>query len=168
VTILIAQNIRKFRTQKGYTLKELAERLSYSENAVSQWELGKRQVSLDALVKLAAIFEASVDELLGVENAQNMEVAPMLVLSTAHVSEETARWLDDQCLAPLPPLVIYDKGGFGWMIPIYDDLLTEVSESPEVPRDLIEVLTFANAHRFTWLMFDRDADQVESLKRFEW
>lgn len=59
------KNLRKLREQKEISQKELAEYLGVSQNAVSSYELGKREPSIDTLVKLADLYEVSVDYLLG-------------------------------------------------------------------------------------------------------
>jgi len=55
--------IRKLRLEKGYTQKELADKLGISESAVSLIENGKRKLKLETAIKLAEIFGVSLDEL---------------------------------------------------------------------------------------------------------
>ena len=63
--ILKYENIRKLRTDTGYTQKQIAELLGVSQNTYSQYEIGVLNYPVDALVKLADFYGVSVDYLLG-------------------------------------------------------------------------------------------------------
>ena len=60
-------NIRKMREQHGITQQKLADILCFSRPTISQIELGERKVSADELLKLADIFNVSVENLLGLQ-----------------------------------------------------------------------------------------------------
>lgn len=63
--ILKYENIRKLRTDRGFTQKQIAEMLGVSQNTYSQYEIGVLNYPVDALVKLAEFYGVSVDYLLG-------------------------------------------------------------------------------------------------------
>ena len=63
--ILKYENIRKLRTDMGYTQKQIAEVLGVSQNTYSQYEIGVLNYPVDTLVKLADFYGVSVDYLLG-------------------------------------------------------------------------------------------------------
>ena len=71
---MIGDNIRRLRAEKGMTQKEIADRLFVTAQAVSRWENGEVEPSLNTITELAKIFEVSVDALLGV--ATESEPAP--------------------------------------------------------------------------------------------
>ena len=52
------------RKEKGYTQKELADRLFVSDKAVSKWESGAADPSTSNLLALAKLFGVSAEELL--------------------------------------------------------------------------------------------------------
>lgn len=57
--------IRKQRKQAKMTQVQVCKFLGMkSTGTVSQWETGKRKPSLDILIKLAELFNCTVDELL--------------------------------------------------------------------------------------------------------
>lgn len=66
ITNNFAINIRALRRKHKLTQKQLAEKLSKKESAVRMWELNKNEPSLTTLIKLAEIFEVTLDELVGV------------------------------------------------------------------------------------------------------
>jgi len=66
--LALGKNIKSLRTEKGWTQKELSEKLGVTIKTISYFELGERQPSRETLIKLAEIFGISVDRLLGNEN----------------------------------------------------------------------------------------------------
>ena len=61
------------RKAKGYTQRELAERLFVSDKAVSKWERGLSMPDISLLIPLAEILEVSVTELLEGRRMVTME-----------------------------------------------------------------------------------------------
>lgn len=63
--IQIGNNIAACRRQQGLTQAELAQKLNYSDKAVSKWERGESVPDVVTLVELARLFGISVDSLTG-------------------------------------------------------------------------------------------------------
>ena len=61
---LIGANIAMYRKQSGLTQAGLAERLNYSDKAVSKWERGESVPDVITLVQLAEQFGITVNDLL--------------------------------------------------------------------------------------------------------
>lgn len=61
---IIADNIVLLRKEKGLTQAQLAEKLNYSDKAVSKWERGESLPDVAVLKSLAEILGVSVDYLL--------------------------------------------------------------------------------------------------------
>lgn len=59
-----AKFLTELRKQKGYTQKQLAEKLFVSDKAVSKWERSLSMPDISLLIPLAEILEVSVTELL--------------------------------------------------------------------------------------------------------
>lgn len=89
------------------------------------------------------------------------EIYKMLVLSTAHVTKETADLLD---LDEIEGLVVYDKGGYGWFIVVtdYDD------DTTNIPDDLEKILAYAKSKGCDWLALDRDGEINNNLPTYVW
>lgn len=85
-------------------------------------------------------------------------VERMLVLSTAHLTEDTCnRWLSEEA-GPA-----YPKGEFGWFV------YAHWSETVQpMPAELAACLAYAVAKGCEWVMFDCDASSVEGLQLFDW
>ena len=63
----LIENIRKLREQHDMTQQKLAVLLCLSRPTISQIEIGERKLSADELLKLADIFNVSVENLLGIQ-----------------------------------------------------------------------------------------------------
>ena len=59
----IAKNISELRKKNKMTQLELAEKLNYSDKAVSKWERGESIPDVSVLVEIADIFSVSLDYL---------------------------------------------------------------------------------------------------------
>lgn len=55
--------VRDLRRQRGWTQRELAQRLGVSSGAVANWEVGTRTPNLRTAKKLAELFGVSVDQI---------------------------------------------------------------------------------------------------------
>jgi transcriptional regulator with XRE-family HTH domain len=80
---MLGQRIRQHRDQIGYSQDDLATYLSIPRPSVSQIENGQRSVDGSELVKLAELFQVSVDELLkggseGKNQPQNRNVQKVI------------------------------------------------------------------------------------------
>lgn len=60
----IGANIASYRKRFGMTQVGLAEKLNYSDKAISKWERGESAPDVQTLVQLAELFEVTVNDLL--------------------------------------------------------------------------------------------------------
>ena len=65
----IGSNISAYRKRDGLTQAGLAEKLNYTDKAVSKWERGESIPDVLTLMQLAELFEIEVSELLADPNA---------------------------------------------------------------------------------------------------
>lgn len=68
---MINDNIKKYRTEKGYSQEELAVRLHVVRQTVSKWEKGMSVPDAEVLIDMANVLGVPVSKLLGVEVSQN-------------------------------------------------------------------------------------------------
>lgn len=57
----INEKIKNLRKESGYTQKELSEKLSISERQYINIESGKSKPSLETIIKIADIYNISID-----------------------------------------------------------------------------------------------------------
>ncbi len=67
--------LKHFRNLKGLSQTEVAEKLSLSRQAISNWEANKSYPDLDNIVLLSKLYEVSIDELLGTSMNENITEA---------------------------------------------------------------------------------------------
>ncbi len=63
LAITIGKNIMRLRKLSGMTQMELAEKINYSDKSVSKWEQGNGVPDVRILIRLAELFNVSVDDL---------------------------------------------------------------------------------------------------------
>lgn len=61
------ENLRNLRKEKDYSQEYLAERLGVTRQTISKWENGTAMPDLKKFIELADFFEASMDDLLGLD-----------------------------------------------------------------------------------------------------
>lgn len=59
----LAEKILSLRTERGMSQDDLAEKLEVSRQSVSKWETAQSTPDLDKIIRLADLFDVSVDEL---------------------------------------------------------------------------------------------------------
>src|SRR5437762_10360648 len=107
-----------------------------------------------------------------------MEIAKMLVLSTAHITQKAAEWLDSR---PTTITVYQKQSGadhdlipndhYGWFIPVghySDPMYLEDLIYRDLPEELKKVIKYAVSKKVQWIMFDQDADTMSTLPVFKW
>lgn len=101
-----------------------------------------------------------------------MEISKMLTISTAHITKETAEFIDNVCEdGGLSKLIVYDKVAkyidcteeYGWFIYCNVDL-----PDLNVPKDLLKVMCFTRDSNCDWLCLDRDGEVIDELDEYEW
>ena len=82
---MLNERIRSLRTSRVITQVELANSLSVSKQAVSNWENDNIQPSIDMLVKIAKYFSVSTDYLLGLDNRKFLEITDLTDTQISHI-----------------------------------------------------------------------------------
>lgn len=73
---MLSDNIKKLRTEKNLTQKDLANKLHVTSQAVSRWEKGEVEPSVSTIGEMAKIFEVTVDEIISGQNKQQHKNVP--------------------------------------------------------------------------------------------
>lgn len=70
--MLLSDRLQKLRRRFGYSQATLADKLSISRMAYTQYETGHRQPSLDMLVQFSILYQVSTDYLLGLSDLSRL------------------------------------------------------------------------------------------------
>lgn len=75
--VIIAENIQSLRRDAGMTQAALAEKLNYTDKAVSKWERGESVPDVAVLRDIADLFGVTVDYLLRQDHTAKTEPMPL-------------------------------------------------------------------------------------------
>ncbi len=118
---ILAKNIAELRQSAGMTQLELAEKLNYSDKAVSKWERGESAPDISVLVEIAGIFNVSLDYLIE-ENHEKSSEKPLRkhTYSRGVITSVSVMlvWLL-AVLAFVITVLARDSVGWGWLAFIY-------------------------------------------------
>ena len=82
--VRIGRFIAEERKKKGWTQKQLAEKLNISDKTVSKWECGDGYPDITLLPTIANFFEVTVDELIGNDEISAREDIQKNFFETVH------------------------------------------------------------------------------------
>lgn len=103
----IGMNISLHRKKQGLTQAGLAEKLSYSDKAVSKWERGESVPDVMTLVSISQVLGVTVDDLLADPNALPAKTGPVQQ-AMGHVLEKTLkRKADKRIILQLSSLLVW-------------------------------------------------------------
>ena len=74
---VFGKRIKQLRKQHRLTQSELGEMVGLTQQSITAWETGRTYPDVYTLIRLAMLYEVSVDWLLGL--TENAEPGPMLV-----------------------------------------------------------------------------------------
>ncbi len=61
----LVARLRKLRERYGYTQQDVADRIEIGKSAYRSYENNDRRIPVDVLTRVAALYNVSIDELLG-------------------------------------------------------------------------------------------------------
>ncbi len=70
LNFIIAKNLSSLRKKNKLTQVQLAEKLNYSDKAISKWEKGESLPSVEVLYKLCKLYGVSMDYIVGDEKKE--------------------------------------------------------------------------------------------------
>ena len=127
----LGANIVMYRKLSGLTQAKLAERLNYSDKAVSKWERGESMPDVLTLVQLAELFDVKVDDLIrDPEEIPENTGGPIEHVMEAAVEKTLKRKANKRVILSLSSLLV-------WFVAL---LVFVVVSSLDIPRSWIAFL----------------------------
>ena len=123
----IGANIAAYRKRSGLTQAGLAEKLNYSDKAVSKWERGESAPDVQTLVQLAELYEITVNDLLVDPDALPEETGAVQRAMEKAVEKTLKRKADKRIILMLSSLLV-------WFVAL---LIFVVLSSFDVPKSWI-------------------------------
>ena len=87
----VGLNIARLRRERGLTQAELAERINYSDKAVSKWERAESTPDVLTLITLAEVLGTDLNTLTGLPAASQPEPAPAPAAEVPSAPEKPAK-----------------------------------------------------------------------------
>ncbi|MDD5923899.1 MAG: helix-turn-helix transcriptional regulator [Clostridia bacterium] len=78
MAVSFGKQLRHMRKVKGFTQKELAEKLNVSASCIGMYEQDKRNPDGDILLKIASLLDVSTDFLLGLDSYDSVKSKEVL------------------------------------------------------------------------------------------
>lgn len=95
-----------------------------------------------------------------------MDITKVLTISTAHITEETDRKLQDESEVNNMCISVYDKAEYGYWI--YIDPYDRLMRNENIPVDLLNCIKLAQQNDCRWLCLDCDGEVVPELPTYDW
>ena len=148
----IGANIASYRKRNGMTQARLAEKLNYSDKAVSKWERGESAPDVMTLVQLSELFDVTVNDLLQDPNELPENPGRMERVMGAAVEKTLKRKANKTIILMLSSLLV-------WSVALLIFVVLSILDVPKswlaffyaVPADAIVMLSLRSAWRdFRW------------------
>ena len=150
--IQIAENIKRFRTEKGLAQSDLATLLSVSPQAVSRWENAQAFPDITVLPMLAKYLNVTIDEIMGTERQRSECLKrKAFVLKLANIDDESQRVenelrileiYEELAHTELPYLINYFRHLMDIKVSerfILNDLETRIESARQLIRDRLRI-----------------------------
>lgn len=103
----LGANIASYRKKNGLTQAALAEKLNYSDKAVSKWERGESVPDLLTVTQLAELFGVSVDDLIRDCNALPKSIGKVEQAMSRAVEKTLKRKADKRIIQQLCIILVF-------------------------------------------------------------
>lgn len=142
----IGMNIVSYRKQMGLTQVGLAEKLNYSDKAVSKWERGESVPDVITLVQLAELFGVTVNDMIKDLNELPAELGKVERVMEKAVEKTFKRKADKRIILQLSSILV-------WFVALLFFVLFTILDIPKswiafiyaVPADAIVRLSLLSA-----------------------
>ena len=104
---LLGKNIGAYRKRQGLTQATLAEKLNYSDKAVSKWERGESIPDVLTLMQLAELFGVTVDDLLKDPNQLPEQTGAVVGKMEKAVEKTLKRKADKLSILSLSSIIVW-------------------------------------------------------------
>lgn len=112
----LGANIVRYRKHHGMTQAGLAEKLNYSDKAVSKWERGESMPDVITLVQIAEQFDITVNDLLADPNELPENNNPVQRVMEKAVARTLKRKADKRIILALSSVLVWFVALFAFVI----------------------------------------------------
>lgn len=151
----IGTNIVSYRKSQRMTQAGLAEKLNYSDKAVSKWERGESMPDVLTLVQLSELFDITVNDLLVDPNALPEQTGTVQRVMGKAVEKTLKRKADKRIILQLSSVLVWFVALFIFVIlSSFSISKTWVAFFYAIPANAIVLLSLRSAWKdFRWNQF---------------
>lgn len=148
----LGANIASYRKRAQLTQATLAERINFSDKAVSKWERGESLPDLPTLIQLAELFDVTVNDLLVDPNALPEETGKVEQIMSKAVEKTLKRKANKRVILGLSSLLVWFVAMLCYVVCASLNLQNSwLAFIYAVPVDCIVMLSLRSAwHDFRW------------------
>lgn len=148
----IGANIVSYRKRHGLTQARLAEKLNYSDKAVSKWERGESVPDVLTLVQLAELFDVTVNDLIQDPNELPDNPGRMERVMGAAVEKTLKRKANKSIILMLSSILVWFVATLAFVVlSMLDVPRSWLAFFYAVPADAIVMLSLRSAWKdFRW------------------
>lgn len=151
----VGMNIVSYRKRMRMTQARLAEKLNYSDKAISKWERGESMPDVATLMQLAELFEVTANDLLADPNALPEHTGAVERVMGRAVEKTLKRKADKRIILALSSILV-------WFVALFVFVVLSSLSVPKswiaffyaVPLNAIVLLSLRSAWKdFRWNQF---------------
>ena len=131
-----AEKLKDIRKQTGTSQEKLAEKLGVSRQAVTKWETGSGIPDIENIIAVSALFNISIDELLGNEKAHKKTSDYLFESITEYDIDESKRY--DMKLGGAKKLILSGYDGEKICVRLVSNILPTLQNDLKVKIDDIK------------------------------
>ncbi len=148
----IGRNIVSYRKRAAMTQAQLAEKLNYSDKAVSKWERGESMPDVLTLVQIAELFDVTVNDILVDPDALPAQTGRVVRVMEKAVEKKLKRKADKRIILGLSALLV-------WFVAVFCFVMFSLLDIPRswiafvyaLPATCIVLLSLRSAWKdFRW------------------
>lgn len=150
--VQLGANIASYRKRARLTQAALAEKINFSDKAVSKWERGESLPDLPTLVLLAELFDVTVDELLVDPNELPENPGKVEQVMSKAVEKTLKRKADKRVILGLSSILVWFVALLTFVVCAYFGVYKSwIAFVYAIPADAIVMLSLRSAWRdFRW------------------
>lgn len=147
IKLIIAENISSLRRDRGMTQASLAEKLNYSDKAVSKWERGESVPDITVLIEISSLFGVTIDYLLS-ESHDSADSAPEVCVEPeeSEVSHSKRKFINHMSITCMSVVLV-------WLLASFSFVMNDLISSAGGPFWLAFVYAVP-ASCIVWLIFN--------------
>ena len=145
---IVAKNISELRQKAGMTQMELAERLNYSDKAVSKWERGESVPDVSVLYEISRLFGVTVDRLVTESGEDADSVATVISADVGGNADDARKAKKNRAFVTAMSVILV------WLVVTMVYVILDIVLGDEVTAHLLAFVYAVPVSFIVWLVLN--------------